>query len=255
MRIGRRSGYWSVLVLGATLTGCNATSTAPAGATLTIRGALRQGAATRLAAVMPPMAADSVTYGDPAEAWIAFRQIDVSTGADCTTPVTVQRLAGDADSAVVFDLASNPTIVTGAIPAGTYRCILVHQSDVLRFRPKTTFGSCDSTQVYTQDLYRAESFADSTYWFKGPTGARIAPSGTDAAPVDNRVLTLLTTDSAAAVSAGWSPAQVTTLGAPLVVSEAGAVSTFVWGGQGSVMSNPASMTRPCDLGPTHPTFQ
>ncbi len=247
-------GLISALTVGALLTACEAPGTAPLSGTLTIKGALRQGASSWVLGDSTARATTILT-GDPGDAWIGFRQVDVSVNGDCSSPVTVQRLAADADSAVVFDLAASPTIVTGAIPAGTYRCILVHQSDVLRFRPATTFGACDASQVYTQDLYRADSFTDSTFWFRRPGGGRTTPSGTDAAPVDNRVLTLLTTDSAAAVAAGWSPAQVTALGAPLVVSASGAISTFVWGGQGSVVSNPASTTRPCDLGPTHPTFQ
>lgn len=74
----------------------------------------------------------------------------VSTSADCSNPVVVY----SNDNPDYADFAKGPTVGTGALADGSYRCVIFEVSDHIRFVPESTEGACVAGKTYTVDVCR-----------------------------------------------------------------------------------------------------
>ena len=50
---------------------------------------------------------------------------------------------------------ANPVLFTGTPAAGSYRCVAIKMSDVIRMMPAASFGTCVGGTEYSGDIYRA----------------------------------------------------------------------------------------------------
>jgi hypothetical protein len=233
------------------LAACSSDGTAPsASPTLTIKGGTHTSAAFRGGRLSPRAASFAVapadTAGDPSSIKVGMYALWISQNADCSNAVLVQ---DNGATAQYKDFVAAPTLFTGTPPAGSYKCLGIKMSDVIRFESARAFAQCATNTEYAIDIYRGDNSADPSGVFKDIDLNPITASGTDAAPVDDHVTIIMTRDPAAAVARGFSANQVMPLGSDLVVPGS---STFVWGGAGTVRGVGAW---PCGLEPGSPSFE
>jgi hypothetical protein len=233
------------------LSGCSDSSTAPVPSpTLTIKGsssappALAISTSRRLSFSSADPQPGGLT-GDPSSISLGMYALYISTNADCSGYTTVV----DHGTTVDYkDFAAEPTLFEGSPTDGTYNCVALRMSDVIRFQPATTFGGCVAGTDYAQDIYRSDS-GDESAW-KDIDLNDVVGTGTDSIPVDDHVTIVMTTDTAAAIARGFSSNQIVALGSPLVVPGA---NTFYWGAAGSVSS--ADGVTWCGLEKGNPAFR
>jgi hypothetical protein len=101
----------------------------------------------------------------------------LSTSPLCTSPVTVFSSTTPAE----VDFLSNPTLGSGNPADATYNCVIIKMSDVIKFTPSTTSGSCTAGTEYVTDVCRTDN--GGTTQAPDAVGSPSAGSGTDAAPV------------------------------------------------------------------------
>lgn len=148
-------------------------------------------------------------FGPASSLTIKLYALYISSNADCSGPVLVQDLgAAGADK----DFMTNPVLFEGTPAAGTYQCVMMKMSDVLRMKPGATFGACISGTEYVGDIYRAGE----SDWVDSDLNP-IVGSGTDEVPVDNHVTIFMTRDTVAAIARGISRNQLVALQSSLVV--------------------------------------
>jgi len=148
-------------------------------------------------------------FGPASSLTIKLYALYISANADCSAPQLVQDLgAVGADK----DFMTNPVLFEGTPAAGTYQCVMMKMSDVLRMKPGATFGACVSGTEYTGDIYR-DGESD---WVDSNLNP-IVGTGTDEAPVDNHVTIFMTRDTAAAIARGISHNQLVPLQSNLIV--------------------------------------
>lgn len=167
----------------------------------------------------------------------------VASNADCSGYAT---LVDHGTTVDYKDFATNPTLFEAAPTEGTYNCVALRMSDVIKFKPATTFGTCEMDTEYQQDIYRSDS--DSIPW-KDIDLNDVVGTGSDSLPVDDHVTIVMTTDTAAAMARGFSQNQIVQLSSGLVVPGS---STFFWGAAGSVSTTDG---RPCGLEKGTPAFE
>jgi hypothetical protein len=236
-----RSNFWRLagllLPLGAALTACTASTSGPS-ALFTVLGS----------ASAPPLILSSGTHaprtaaltGDPGALRIGVYAMYISPNADCSSAVLVQDYGATPS---VKDFVSNPVLFTGTPASGSYQCVAIKMSDVIRVQPATTFGVCDSTVEYAGDIYRAGE----SDW-KDIDLNTIVGTGTDTVPADDHVTIILTRDTTAAQNRGFSTHQTLPLSSDLIVPNQ---STFYWNGQGTVTDQGGA----CGVNPGQPSFQ
>ena len=161
----------------------------------------------------------------------------LSTSAQCTSPVTVFSSA----TATEVDFLAAPTLGSGNPPDGTYQCVIIKMSDLIKFTPSATAGLCTAGTQYTADVCRTDN--SGTTQAPDALGAPSACSGTDAAPVSDAVHLYLTTNPAAGSGGNTflQPTDATStnglhLTAPLVIAGT-AKSKFVVNATGKVGSD------------------
>jgi hypothetical protein len=213
------------------------TAAATPSADFTVRGSAGAPPLIRPASLVPPQ---SALTGDPGALRIGVYALYISPNADCSSPLLVQDYGA---TAAVKDFVSNPVLFTGSPASGSYQCVAIKMSDVIRVQPATSFSVCDSTVEYAGDIYRAGE----TDW-KDVDLNPIIGSGSDSLPVDDHVTIILTRDTLAAQARGFSTNQTLTLGADLVVPSQ---TTFYWNGQGTVTDAGGQ----CGVNPGQPSFQ
>jgi hypothetical protein len=165
----------------------------------------------------------------------------ISSNGDCSAATLVQDYGQPGE---VKDLVQNPVLFSTDAAAGTYECVIIRMSDVVNFESASSFGNCAVNVAYEMDIYR-EGQSD----WKDVDLNPIIGTGTDEAPINDRVTLVITTDTTAAIARGFSGNQTIALASPLVVP---GQSTFYWNGQGSVTSVDAY---PCGLQPGRPAFE
>ena len=175
----------------------------------------------------------------------------LSTSAQCTSPVTVFSSA----TATEVDFLAAPTLGSGNPPDGTYNCVIIKMSDLIKFTPSATSGLCTAGTQYTADVCRA----DNGGMTQAPdaVGAPSACSGTDAAPVSDSVYLYLTTNASAGTGGntfmqptGAASTNGLNLTAPLVIAGA-AKSKFIVDARGKVGDDGVS----CGMNPPVFGFQ
>ena len=162
----------------------------------------------------------------------------LSTSPLCTNPYVVFSNTTPTE----VDFLAAPTLGTGNPPDGTYNCVVIKMSDIIKFTPSASAGLCASGTQYAADVCRS----DNGGMTQAPdaAGAPTVCNGTDAAPVSDPVYLYLTTNSTAGAGGGNTFMQPTStvsanglnLTAPLVIS--GTVkSKFVVDATGKVGSD------------------
>lgn len=102
---------------------------------------------------------------DPQDLKVKVYKFAVSTSEYCTNPITVFSNANP----VYEDMLNSPTFGTGSIPHGTYKCVMLEMSDVIKFSPaqNSDSGTCVLGQEETLDVCRANN-AETTKTLNGP---------------------------------------------------------------------------------------
>src|ERR1035438_906201 len=80
--------------------------------------------------------AEAVT--SPSSSVVQVFEMRASVNSDCSNAVTVFKTA--TPSAV--DLMANPTFGSGAIPDGTYHCVMFRINDLISIVPQSTTAGC-----------------------------------------------------------------------------------------------------------------
>ena len=175
----------------------------------------------------------------------------LSTSPLCTSPVTVFSSAAPTE----VDFLAAPTLGSGNPADGTYNCVIIKMSDLIKFTPSASAGLCTSGTQYTADVCRV----DNGGMTKAPdaAGAPTMCTGTDAAPVSDPVYLYLTTNATAGTGGNTFMQPTSTsspdglnLTAPLVIAGA-AKSKFVVNATGKVGSDSVS----CGMNPPVFGFQ
>jgi hypothetical protein len=158
----------------------------------------------------------------------------LSTSPLCTNPYTVFSNG----AATEVDFLKAPTLGSGDPPDGSYHCIVIKMSDLIKFTPSATFGSCTAGVEYVADVCRTDN--NGTTQAPDAAGAPSACTGTDAAPHSDAVYLYLTTNATAGTGGNtfMQPASTTStsglqLTSPLVVDGV-ARSKFVVNATGKV---------------------
>ena len=245
----RMHGKALAVVLSTLLAACSEGTTTGSSPELTIKGSSQAAPAAAVAANIAPvysMAGPGETpVGDPASMFIGIYALYISANADCSDPVL---LVDNGSTPVPKDYATNPVLFTGTPAAGTYQCLIFRMSDVIRFTSAVTSGNCATDVAYEQDIYR-EGQND---WLD-IDGNVIPATGTDAAPLDDKVFVYIAADTAAVMARGYSPNQIVQLHSNLVVPS---TATFYWNGTNSITSWDDGQGRTgCGLNPGQPEFR
>jgi hypothetical protein len=163
------------------------------------------------------LAGGGASGGDPSSLKIKVYAVYASLSAQCTSPTQI--FSNDAGSFV--DFLANPTLGGGDLADGTYNCVIIKMSSIIKHTPLTTDSSCIAGTEYTGGVCNDRDSA---------TGLDNAPivcagDGSNAGSVDNTVYMYMTTDAAASpgdkafvhpVAAG--DGNGIRLGSPLVIS-------------------------------------
>ncbi len=186
------------------------------GGVLVVRGSA-SATASATASVVASMPAASGTPASrldlsPSRFDVGLLEMRLSGSTACTAPYVVVFAR---TTPGVIDLVASPEIARASgLAAGSYPCVLLRLSDLLRYRASRSEGSCVGGTEYLQDFYRA---GNEIVAFRDPDGAVLAARGTDATPVEDFVWTFLSTSPSAVIARGYSPSQVNPLSTPLVV--------------------------------------
>ncbi len=176
----------------------------------------------------------------------------LSTSALCTSPITVFSSATPTE----VDFLSSPTLGSGNPPDGVYNCVIIKMSDIIKFMPSSTSGSCTAGTEYVADVCRTDNGGMSQA--PDAPGAPNACSGTDPAPVADAVYLYLTTNASAGTGGGntfMQPTALTstnglTLSAPLVIAGT-SMSKFIVNATGKVAGDDVT----CGMNPPAFGFQ
>ncbi len=175
----------------------------------------------------------------------------LSTSPLCTSPVTVISSATPTE----VDFLATPTLGSGNPPDGTYNCVIIKMSDLIKFTTSASAGLCTIGTQYTADVCRVDNGGMTRSPDAG--GAPVFCSGTDAAPVSDALYLYLTTNASAGSGGNtFMPPTAPTstnglnLTAPLVVAGA-AKSKFVVDAHGKVGDDGVS----CGMNPPVFGFQ
>ncbi len=191
---------------------------------------------------------------DPSSVKITVYAVAVSASDQCTDPILVSQYPDGKE----FDFAAavSPSIFQGALAPGTYPCVMMQMSDVLKFTPKTTTGNCTAGTEYTSDVCRASGCAlsagtpgNGTVHFDAPSSG----TGTTGTPANDKPWLFLSTSSTTVTGGNSGSAFVTPskgvangfkLGSALVVSGDSAKSFVV-----DFRQQIDGSQNPCDCGP------
>jgi hypothetical protein len=88
---------------------------------------------------------------DPASLKVKILGVYASTSPQCTNPINVF-LKPTAD---YVDLLQGPALGGGDLPDGTYECVIIKMSDVIKHTPKETDSSCVAGIEYSGEVCRA----------------------------------------------------------------------------------------------------
>jgi hypothetical protein len=157
---------------------------------------------------------------DAASFEVGFVEMRISANADCSAPYQTV-FTGSTPNRV--DVLTNPQIArTTGLTRGTYPCVALRVSDILRYAPATTEGACVSGVVTNHDFFRA---GNEPVPFRDLAGAVIPARGARGAPVEDLVWVFISTNEAAVQARGYADNQIVLLSSPLVVP---GTTTFYW---------------------------
>ncbi len=167
-----------------------------------------------------PVISNLVYAVDPASFEVGFVEMRITANADCSGPYQTV-FARTSPNRV--NIIANPEIARNPdLERGSYPCVALRISDLLRYEPSTTEGVCIAGTVVERDIFRADDEPDA---WRDPAGGVLTARGSAAAPVEDLVWTYITRDTAATTARGYATTQVIPLSASLVVPGS---TTFYW---------------------------
>jgi hypothetical protein len=171
------------------LLGCAKDDSTTAAATTTFR---LKGSASATAS-KPGEGLDTLAAsGSPTYVAVKILGIWLSENTDCSDPVLVK----ENSAADYVDMTENPTLIEGSPADGTYNCLIVKQSDNIRFKADQTAvdahaGCADTDTTYTFDTAREGSTLVDL------DGTVTNATGTAATPGEDTQYVFITTDPTA----------------------------------------------------------
>jgi len=196
------------------LAGCGDKSASP---TFTIKGSTSAAAsATSMFSPLLRVMSGAAT-GSPATMKMNFYGVYASLNENCSSPVEVFTSTDPLE----FDMTQSPTLFSGALADGTYKCIALRVSDNIVFKPDAAAAAawplaCSVGVENTHDIYRADNTISGEE-FRDIDGTTVTPRGTGTSAVSDTVVLLATTSVAAARAAGFAEYQVLGIPSALVV--------------------------------------
>jgi hypothetical protein len=187
-------------------------------------------------AAVAAMSTSAFAAGDPSSLKVKVYAVYASTSALCTSPTQVFLN----NTGEYVDFLSGPTLGGGDLPDGTYNCIIIKMSDIIKHTPKVSDGtSCVAATEYTGGVCKSPTTVDS---LTGTADIACLGNGGNAGAVDTTVFMYLTTGSTATGGNNAFKRPVTAgdtngikLGAPLTISST-TRAKFVVNGAGQVQS-------------------
>lgn len=175
----------------------------------------------------------------------------VSTSPLCTNLITV---LDNGNTPTEVDFLQNPNLGSGTLANGTYPCIVIEFSDLVKFTPSANSdgGNCLTSTEYTLDVCRAGG--DTSTLINGTTTTCTGTSGnntTYGTPGDDRVAMYISTATTGGTDAFNRPTSIgdnahgLNLGAALTISGTSS-GKFVVNPAGQVCDNAAAT---CEGGP------
>ena len=168
-------------------------------------------------------------------AW-AIDKIYFYTDVYCTEGKQTLTFLGDITPAESNkeNYAGSPTLGSGSMPNGTYKCMAVRIWDNVTFSPTTdtTSGACDNATDYTFDLCGGGTGGEALTSYWNPDTGASANCTIDSSPASEWVWLYMSTASTdldaddTCVDCDWNPptsdnlTKGITLGAPLIISKA-----------------------------------
>ena len=172
--------------------------------------------------------------GDPSSLKVKVYAVYASLSAQCTSPTQIFVN----DTGTFVDFLSNPVLGDGELSDGTYNCVIIKMSSIIKHTPLTTESSCLAGTEYVGGV--CSMYDSATALDNAPIAC--GGDGSNAGSVDNTVYMYLTTDSAASegdrafvhpVAAG--DGNGIKLGSPLIISANGRAK-FVVNANGKVVA-------------------
>ena len=131
----------------------------------------------------------SFAAGDPSSLKLKVYSVYASLSAQCTSPIQIYNNAAGS----FVDLLVQPYLGGGDLADGTYNCIIIKMSSIIKHTPLTTDTTCVAGTEYTGGVCNVGDQA--TDLANGVIGCM--GNGTNAGSVDNTVYMYLTTDALA----------------------------------------------------------
>lgn len=192
----------------------------------------------------------------PTTVKITVYSMSASLETDCSNALVVKNYG---TAGKEFDFAKVPSLGGANVPSGTYKCVILQMSDVIKFVPATTEGVCAAGTEYTIDVCRAGNGNYTTYTQSGvgttlTYGSSTGCTGTSSVPANDRVLLFLSTASTNSAGGGGGEAFVRpvsgafnngfTLTSPWIVGDSGS-GTFIVNFTNKIVGTGSD----CDLNP------
>lgn len=164
----------------------------PTAGTLTIRGASSASGAFSIRS-LGPTAAPVMLPGTPSSVRIKAYKVYLAANADCTNPVLVQ----DKGGSDYVNVAGRPTLFSASVAPGTYNCMILKMSDVMKFTPDAAAqaaskGVCTAGQEKDFDILKSDES-----WYNAETNGSTAGAGGYATPVAQDVFLFFSTNGSA----------------------------------------------------------
>ena len=175
---------------------------------------------------------------DPANLMVKPYKVAVSTSPLCTNLTELF----EASSPSYVDFLISPTIGSGQLANGTYPCVVIEISSVIKYQPTTTTGACDNSTEETLNI--CQNGVSSTLI----DGTTVSCDGTS----DRRVAMYLTTASTWTTGAGDPFEPPTSIGTSsegiqlntALIMDGTSSAKFVVNGSGKIQNSNCEMYPP-----------
>jgi hypothetical protein len=169
--------------------------------TLTIKGAPAAAGALAVQALGASFAPPAMLPGTPTSVRTRMYKVYLSSNADCSSPALVQDKGAAAD---YQDITGRPTLFSATVTAGSYNCLAVKISDIMKFTADTAAaaasgGVCVVGRENDFDILKVEDPTEN--WYDVDTGGTVTGQGSYGGPVPQDVFLFISTNTAAVTAA------------------------------------------------------
>jgi len=84
----------------------------------------------------------------------------VSLATDCSDPVLVY----SNDDPEYANMSGQEELFSEELNDGTYNCVIIEMSDMIKFTPADTIGACEAGTEHTRDVCSAHPDDESGFW-------------------------------------------------------------------------------------------